>query len=264
VDFTSAPKPGHPIVVVAGQRIRGATWAFSEPVCLTDWAGFEAFLRTDGPWLAGMDFPLGLPDAFCDRVGWPDVPTMQAAVRAMSREEWKEFVLAHPPRESRPDDVRLGGASPLNVVNPPVGLMFYEGARRLWDAGVSLPGIAEGDPQRRAVEVYPGAVAAKILPRDARQLKSRPYKGNPKGVTADERRQHREQILAALPEFARLIGLEVEWSEATRTLACADDAGDVLDGLIAAMVAAWAVDQRSVATADLRNSRQGGIIFPLI
>ncbi|MDX2065315.1 MAG: hypothetical protein SFX74_06190 [Fimbriimonadaceae bacterium] len=262
VDFTSAPKPGHPIVVVEGQRLAARRWEFAPPVLLTDWTAFEQWLRLPGPWLAGLDFPLGLPAAFCDRCGWTDLAAIQAAVRAMTRDEWRDYVRQNPPRDLRPDDAAWGGASPLNVVNPPVGLMYYEGARRVWDAGLALPGISPGDPNRVAIEVYPGAVAAELLPRSPHSRKSKPYKGRPKGVRPEARAAHRERLLRALRGWARCHGVEVEWSAETEAMAHGDDQGDALDALMAAAVTAWATDQPRYGTPNPSDSRVGGIVMP--
>ena len=51
----------------------------------------------------------------------------------------------------------------MKLVNPPVALMFHEGARRLLAAGVHVPALAEGDRTRIALEAYPGLLVRKHL-----------------------------------------------------------------------------------------------------
>ena len=41
--------------------------------------------------------------------------------------------------------------------------MFFEGAHRLWDSGVTIPGLQAGDPERIVVETYPGMLARDII-----------------------------------------------------------------------------------------------------
>ena len=49
-----------------------------------------------------------------------------------------------------------GERSQVKLVNPPVALMFLEGAQRLAAAGVHVPGLRDGDRKRVALEAYPG------------------------------------------------------------------------------------------------------------
>ena len=42
--------------------------------------------------------------------------------------------------------------------------MFFEGAPRLIKAGVTIPGLQTGDPDRIVVEAYPGVLARKFIP----------------------------------------------------------------------------------------------------
>ena len=65
----------------------------------------------------------------------------------------------------RATDLPAGSHSPIKLVNPPVALMFLEGAPRLARAGVTIPGLVAGDPRRVAVEAYPGLAARDHHPR---------------------------------------------------------------------------------------------------
>jgi len=63
----------------------------------------------------------------------------------------------------RATDLPAGSSSPMKLVNPPVALMFHEGARRIAGAGVHVPALCDGDPHRVALEAYPGLLARKQL-----------------------------------------------------------------------------------------------------
>lgn len=56
-------------------------------------------------------------------------------------------------------DKQARSISPQKLYGVPVGKMFFEGAPRLVDAGVSVPGLLRGDPGRVVVEAYTGVLA---------------------------------------------------------------------------------------------------------
>ena len=61
--------------------------------------------------------------------------------------------------------------------------MFYKGAPRLVRAGVTTPGLSDGDPGRAVVEAYPGVLARALIGR-------RSYKND------DRKRQTSEKLAA--------------------------------------------------------------------
>ena len=65
----------------------------------------------------------------------------------------------------RRTDLPAGSSSPMKLVNPPVALMFHEGAPRLADAGVHLPGLADGDRSARRA----GGLSGIVREEDHRQ-----------------------------------------------------------------------------------------------
>ncbi len=248
VDFTSRPGPRKPIVVAAG-RLRRRTLAIDSIERLADFASFDSFLATPGPWVGGFDFPFGLPRRFVDRhTPACDWESLVAWAASLGREGF--CAIAHPafaaakgrPRDKhRAVDALARSHSPLktmdplrrHAINPPVGLMFFEGAPRLAAAGVRVPRLRDNADSRIAVEAYPG-VAAK-------QLRLRRYK-NDTAESAAPRRAARSAILRALAEGAPL-GIEVS-VPSPLAQRCIDDAGgDALDALLCALQAAWCADR---------------------
>ena len=108
-------------------------------------------------------------------------------------------------------------------MNPPVGWMFLEGAPRLLRAGLSIPGVREGDPGRIAVEAYPGFVARRITRGS--------YKSDDPRKNDAARRQRREEILAALVGGDALAGVRLHATQAERASLAGDPTGDRLDAL---------------------------------
>jgi hypothetical protein len=117
----------------------------------------------------------------------------------------------------------------MKLVNPPVALMFHEGATRLALAGVHIPGLADGDRTRIALEAYPGLFARKVLGRVS-------YKSDTRSKHTRERRGARERVLNALA---------MEMAPALGKALLEDGSGDALDAAICAAQAAWGWARRA-------------------
>jgi hypothetical protein len=249
IDFTSRPGARKPIVVASARlRRRRLEVLTIEP--LADFASFESFLGTPGPWVGGFDFPFGLPrrfvEAACPARDWQ---SLVGWARGLGREGF--CAVAHPAfaaAKGRPQDKHrtvdalARSHSPLKTmdplrriaINPPVGLMFFEGAPRLAAAGVHVPGLRENGDPRVAVEAYPGLVATR--------LGARHYK-NDTAATAAARRAARRVIVQGLAT-AEPLGIAVSLPPPLARR-CIDDAGgDALDAVLCAAQAAWCAVRR--------------------
>ena len=242
IDFTSAPDHRKPITctscTLTGDRLK-----VDGHERIADFAGFATVLTRPGPWVAGLDFPFSFSRGFLAAMGWPlDWQLLVDRLTSMKKPDYKAAVRAF--RDCQPEgqkhlkrtvDGLTGGAAPNNVVNPPVGLMLFEGVQRLRAAGLCLPGLADGDSSRIAVEAYP-AVAARAL------IGTTAYKdGKPADHTA--RLALRRQLIARLAAGAHCgitVSAPVDLAE--------DPGGDDIDALLCAVQAAWA--QRSGLTAS--------------
>jgi hypothetical protein len=238
VDFTSAPRPAKPITVARG-RLGERVLVIERIDALTSFTAFEALLAEPGPWIGGFDFPFGLPREAVRDLGWPD--TWDALVRhceALGKAGFRAALDRY--RESRPAGARYAHRATdtaarshpsVKLVNPPVGLMFLAGAPRLLDAGVTLPGMRNGDPQRVAVEAYPGLLA--------RTITAAPYKSDDRAKQTPARRRERARIVSALAHGNADLGLALAASCALLRSLTRDATGDRLDAVLAAMQAAW-------------------------
>ena len=70
IDFTSAPGNKKPITIAEGELKQGKL-TVQEIHSLASFDEFETFLKQKGPWVAGIDFPFGLPGAFLSALGLP-------------------------------------------------------------------------------------------------------------------------------------------------------------------------------------------------
>ena len=243
VDFTSRPRSGKPITVASG-RIGRAAFRLDTIEEFSGWQDFESWLLRPGPWIAGFDFPFGLPREAVVDLGWPQQWTrLVDHCRRQGREEFRAALDRY--RESRPAGNRYahraadrpaGSHSPLKLVNPPVGLMFLEGAPRLLDAGVTIPGLHAGDPQRIALESYPGF--------SARRMVKASYKNDARAKQTPARRKARKTIVSSLVAVTNPFGFALTGSKSLLDSLVRDPTGDRLDAVLCAMQAAWAWRRR--------------------
>ena len=237
VDFTCAPRRAKPITVAAG-RLRNNILHVAEVEKLETFADFEVFLERPGPWIGGFDLPFSLPRELVRDLGWPaEWPALVAHCAAMTRAEFRAVLDAYRQTRKpgskyahRATDLPAGSSSPMKLVNPPVALMFHEGARRLLAAGVHIPALFNGDPSRIALEAYPGLFVRKQAGVRAS------YKSDTRSEHTPERRAARREILRAL---------QVQMPPRLSAAALADGSGDLLDAVICAAQAAWGWRKRA-------------------
>ena len=244
VDFTCAPRKSKPITVAVGIMKRAAL-AIERIDLLPGFAEFEALLERRGPWIGGFDFPFSLPRELTRDLGWPqDWPALVAHCSGYGRSAFRAALDAY--RNTRPvgrryahraTDLAAGCSSPMKLVNPPVALMFHEGARRILASGVHVPALHEGDRSRIALEAYPGLLVRKQLGLRAS------YKSDTRAEHTAARKAIRKTIVQALKRGEPL-GVSVTVSRQVERRLIDDGAGDALDAAICAVQAAWAWRRR--------------------
>lgn len=69
-DFTSAPRPKKPITCAHGLLAENLLQILGIQR-IANFPQFEVALTAPGPWIAGFDFPFGLPRIFVQRSDWP-------------------------------------------------------------------------------------------------------------------------------------------------------------------------------------------------
>lgn len=243
IDFTSSPGRRKPLSCLHCTLEEGVPEAGE----LEEWPSFDLLehaLQTPGPWIAGIDFPFGQSRRFIENIGWPgswvDYAILAGSLgRAEFRATLKNYSAARPfgdKEHRRMTDIAASSISPQKLHGTPVGLMFFEGARRLVEAGVTIPGLRQGDPERIVVEAYPGALARQLISRTS-------YKNDSRRKQTRSQFETRHRLLALILDgrLERSHGMTVK---AARSLAD-DPTGDQLDALLCAIQAAWAWTMRS-------------------
>jgi hypothetical protein len=235
VDFTCAPRRAKPITVAAG-ILRKNALRVERIEKLQTFGEFEALLARPGPWIGGFDLPFGLPAELVR-----DLDAYRAS-RPIGRK------YAH-----RATDHPAGSSSPMKLVNPPVALMFHEGARRIAASGAHVPALADGDRSRVALEAYPGLLVRKQLGIRAS------YKSDTTGEQTAAREAVRKRILGDM-KAARALGIGLALDGSLEKALLNDGSGDLLDAVICALQAAWAATRPRFGLPNEAFSGEGWIV----
>ena len=239
-DFSSSPSRRKPIVMAlgsaAGERVQLARLERIDTL-----EAFGRWLAEPRAWIGGFDFPFGLPRELVEHLGWPtDWRECMRHYAGLSRPRIRELFAAY--CDARPAGAKfahrrfdkLAGSSPsMKWVNPPVAYMLHAAVPLLLQAGVSIPGLHDGDPRRVALEAYPGLLARELIGQ-------RSYKSDEKAKQTPERLIARKDLITALEQGRTRLALRLKLTHAQRDLLADDASGDSLDAVLCLVQAAWA------------------------
>jgi len=239
-DFSSAPSRRKPIVLAFGHALQGRV-VLDRLQALQTLPEFGHWLAEPGPWLAGFDFPFGLPRELVEHLGWPGewlacIRHYCSLPREEIRAEFAAFCDARPAggKFAHRKFDKLAGSSPsMKWVNPPVAWMLHAALPLLLAAGVDIPGLHGGDPERVALEAYPGLLARELVGR-------RSYKNDDPARHTPERLIARKDIVTALEAGRTRLELRLKVTHAQRDALVEDASGDSLDSVLCMLQAAWA------------------------
>ena len=242
IDFTSAPCRRKGITIASGS-LDGDTFRLQSLTSLHDFDAFEHWLRRPGPWLGAFDFPFSFPRELVETLAWPtDWPALVQHVATLTRLELRETFQAFCHARAvgnkfahRATDYPAGSSSPMKWVNPPVAYMLHAGAPRLLDAGISIYSLYPGDPDRIALEAYPGLIA--------RSITRASYKSDERAKQTLAREETRRHIVTALENGNYCLGVALDAGR-FRSELIEDASGDWLDASLCALAAAWAWQRR--------------------
>ncbi len=248
-DFSCAPTPRKTIVIALGElhqgRVQlGGIGRFATLRAFSDW------LHRPQAWVGAFDLPFGLPRELVQTLGWPtDWAACMAHYTALSRDQirlaFAAFCQARPVGGKfahRATDAPAGASPSMKWVNPPVAFMLHAGVPLLLHSGATLPGMHAGEPNKIALEGYPGMLAHEVLGR-------RSYKADDKARQTPERLIARKDLITALEQGRTRLGLRLKVSHAQRDALVDDARADMLDAVLCLMQAAWAQTRHDAGDA---------------
>ena len=241
IDFTSAPSRKKPITVAEAEIAQGSL-VIQKIHTLASFDEFEVFLKQKGPWVAGVDFPFGLPGAFLSTLGLPhDWPDYVQELTQLSKPEFEQNIKSFKSKHSSPykeplrfTDVLASAQSPLKLVNAPVAKMFYEGSKRILKSGASIIPCHPQKGNRLILETYPALVAHRFAAS---------YKSETKDTSS--KNSARKDIISGVlsSELEIEFGFSVKIADVIKDEMQNDSKGDSLDAVLCSFQAAWAWQQ---------------------
>jgi hypothetical protein len=210
---------------------------------LDTFGDFETFLRSNGPWLAALDFPFGQPFDLISNLAWPTSwEEYVLMIASMGKQEFEAALKRYLDSRVEGDKLHLritdkpvGACSPMMLHRVPVGKMFFEGAPRLLQANVRIIPCRPVEDDRIVVEGYPALVARRFVGKQS-------YKSDNRGNQTRERETARRQIVQGLgsSEIAKWYGLSIELSDEMGERMVDDPQGDELDAVLCGIQGGWA------------------------
>jgi hypothetical protein len=267
LDFTSSPKKGKPLTL-AICTLDGSSLCVEDLCELGDkvtppFADYGAWVKGEGrwkgehTWVAGIDFPFGMPLAAVCRFGWGKdsaETSWEGYVRQLYKQHdsFSKFVTAieewdYPNEVSeagnrikvqfkRLTDQVAHAQSPMKVSdNPYPGAMFYQGCRALLESGINVPPLRNSRCHDKiVVEAYPRLVVQRFLPAQpafAELVASKKAVAEEISATPKDEEDTRKALKARLDELSAKAKLSLRYKEAGKDPIVAGNRGLILEGL---------------------------------
>ncbi len=240
LDFTSAPTEKKPLVCAHGYGRSKSELSISKLESWTNFEGFEEFLSRNGPWIGGFDFPFGIPISFLKDnhlpLDWNNyVNSLGRLPKKEFEQKVKNFKNAQPKglkELPRITDAIHQAKSPLKAVNPPLIKMFYEGAKRLANSGVSVIPFHHPKDNRIVFETYPALLS---------RLFTGSYKSDSASSNKKELQTCRQKILDGILSdyLVKNLGFSLNIEEDVKQILLKDNSGDSLDSVLCCIQAYW-------------------------
>lgn len=228
---------------------------------------YRAALEALPPSLVAIDHPFGLPRAFLEDVSWTgDWARVVERGREMGATGFVAVVAAF--RDGQPTgskhplraiDHLAGSASPVNVVNPPVGRMWQTCTPILIDVGADVRPVRPNPGANvTAIEGYAALVAQNLVG-------TRSYKSESAAGDSGDRRTARRRLIAALgePICREVYCVTVRLPGSLRMAFQESHKADRLDAVLCAVQAAWAGHQPNLGIPADADTLEGWTPDPI-
>ena len=266
VDFTSTPRHGKPIACASTVLESGSLHVH----CLAALANldtFENFLNSQGPWVAGLDFPFGQPRQLLENLGWPmswEGYVERSATLGMQgfEDALRDNNERRSPRDEqhwRNVDLQADARTPRPALKVPVSRLFQCAAPFLKRSMVSVLPCRPRADERVVLEAYPALVARRLIGQ--KHYKADVSVGHSQSLT-DARRELVNGLVAQTlrDEF----GVRIVIDPAIREELIEETSADSLDSVLCALQAAWSWTRREHGWGipDQVDPLEGWIVDP--
>jgi hypothetical protein len=182
VNFTESPCPKRPITIAYCVFKKSHGLSVNKVESFPTISEFETFLKEKGPWFAGVNFPLGQPKQFLDKMslpsGWSNyIKDIQKWKQAGFEKKVKQYLSKLPKGTKIPlrmTDIFAGVDSPLKTTGNHSLLQFFEGSNCLLKSGASIIPCSPRKDNRVIIETLPALVARRFKVQENSGKKTSP------------------------------------------------------------------------------------------
>ena len=162
LDFTS--NPGHTKknkIIIA--EIINENVTIKEFLVFSDFKALTNFFSESGPLFCGCDFPFNFPVDYQNELSISNFTNMKKFIKKFDKNEFKTLLRKIQNQRKtgnkytyRLTDKENSAGSPVNVINPPIGLMLFEGLKMFASIDCSVYPFEKVDTNKiNFFEVYP-------------------------------------------------------------------------------------------------------------
>ncbi len=266
VNFTDNPTPKRPITIAHCVFKKSHGLSVNKVESFSAISDFELFLKEKGPWFAGVNFPLGQPKQFLDKMSLPPewnhyIKDIQKWKQTGFEKKVKQYLSKLPKGTKTPlriTDIFAGVGSPLKATGNHSLHQFFGGSNCLLKSGASIIPCFPKKDNRVIIETLPALVARRFKVQEKTGKKTK----------SDSEHIHKEVIKGLeTPEFEHDFDFKL-FIDDTLKLKCIEDAnGYSLDAILSAVQTAWAYNmgKPNYGIPDLQHpsiQSEGWIIDP--
>ncbi len=266
INFTENPSSKNPISIAICDFKKNHGLLVHKVENLSSLSEFETFLKQKGPWFAGVNFPLGQPKQFLEKMSLPEgwnnyIKGIQKWKQTGFEKKVKQYITKLPKGTKAPlriTDIFAGAESPLKTTSNHSIQRFFEGSNCLLKSGVSIIPCLPRKDNRIVIETLPSLVA--------RRFKVQEVQGKRKKFESEN--IHKEVIKGLeTPEFEHDFDFKL-FIDDTLKLHCIEDVkGHSLDAILSSVQTAWAYNmgKPNYGIPDLQHPSiqlEGWIIDP--
>ncbi|MBC8283965.1 MAG: GAF domain-containing protein [Nitrospinae bacterium] len=266
INFTDNPDSKSPISIAHCVFKKSHGLSVNQVEFLSSISEFEDFLKQKGPWFAGVNFPIGQPKQFLEKMSlaseWNNyIKDIKKWNQAGFEKKVKQYTKKLPKGSKMPlriTDVFAGAESPLKITGNTSIHRFFEGSNCLLNSDASILPCYPRKDNRVVIETLPALVARRFMIHESQGKRKK----------SELESVHKEVIKGLeTPEFEHDFDFKL-FIDDTLKLQCIEDTkGNSLDAILSAVQTGWSysMGKPNYGIPDLQHpsiQSEGWIIDP--